>query len=287
MHLRTLLRKWSRFFYTIIAYSLERDTLVRSLKAALVIGTLLGLINHGQALVSGHFTRSELVPLLTTYMVPFCVATYGQVQGKRQRDRRWTGQRKLSISHAWHALREHSGHEDDQQTISNQSSAHNSAEQAPAWQGFLSKDQRTYERHHCQVHDAKWKEDHEQEPTTAEAIDTMFQAHTEGSAIAIMPGSQNELEGGAALRQADVLEGRKLIGSGQEQDASADAGSIVHQPHGLGRQLFDPQCQQVSDDPAKRPEEQIRTDEDPGGHKGGIFLAFAGVNFAERKDHGG
>ena len=89
MHLRTRFRKWSRFLHTIIAYSLERDTIVRSLKAALVIGTILGLINHGQALVSGHFTRSELGPLLITYLIPFCVTTYGQVQGKRQRDRHW------------------------------------------------------------------------------------------------------------------------------------------------------------------------------------------------------
>lgn len=96
MHLRTRLRKWSRFLHTIIASSLERDTIVRSLKTALVIGTLLGLINHGQALVSGHFTWSDLVPLLVTYLVPFCVTTYGQVQGKRQRDHHWAGQSKLN-----------------------------------------------------------------------------------------------------------------------------------------------------------------------------------------------
>ncbi|WP_420799377.1 nitrate/nitrite transporter NrtS [Ktedonospora formicarum] len=69
---------------------------MRSLKATLVIGTLLGLINHSQALVGGHFTWSELVLLLITYLVPFCVTTYGQVQGKRQRDRHWTGQSKLN-----------------------------------------------------------------------------------------------------------------------------------------------------------------------------------------------
>ena len=96
MPLHTRLWKWFRFLHTIITYSLERDTIVRSLKAALVIGTLLGLINHGQALLGGHFTGSELVPLLITYLVPFCVTTYGQVQGKRQRDRHWAGQSKFS-----------------------------------------------------------------------------------------------------------------------------------------------------------------------------------------------
>jgi hypothetical protein len=70
----------------IITYGLERDTLICSLKTALLVGSILGLINHGPALVTGHFTTAQLAPLLLTYLVPFSVATYGQIQGKRQRD---------------------------------------------------------------------------------------------------------------------------------------------------------------------------------------------------------
>ena len=84
------------FLHMLITYGLERDTIVRSLKTALVIGTLLGLINHAQELISGHFTLSDLVPLLITYLVPFSVATYGQVQGKRQRDRHWTSKSEIA-----------------------------------------------------------------------------------------------------------------------------------------------------------------------------------------------
>lgn len=73
-------------FRVVYVYALERDTLVRSLKTALVIGTILGLINHGPALIAGRLTSEQLVPLLITYLVPFTVTTYGQVQGKRQRD---------------------------------------------------------------------------------------------------------------------------------------------------------------------------------------------------------
>lgn len=70
-----------------ITYGLERDTLVRSIKTALVVGSIVGLINHGLALITGHlFTADQLTPLLLTYFVPFFVATYGQIQGKRQRD---------------------------------------------------------------------------------------------------------------------------------------------------------------------------------------------------------
>jgi hypothetical protein len=71
----------------VVAYCLERDTLVRSTKTGLVVGTILAVINHGQQLLSGRFSPEWVIPMLLTYLVPFSVATYGQVVGKRQRDR--------------------------------------------------------------------------------------------------------------------------------------------------------------------------------------------------------
>jgi hypothetical protein len=65
----------------------ERDTLARSAKTGLVVGTILALINHGQQLLTGRFSPEWVIPMLLTYLVPFSVATYGQVAGKRQRDR--------------------------------------------------------------------------------------------------------------------------------------------------------------------------------------------------------
>ncbi len=70
----------------LVGYCLERDTLRRSVKTALVVGSILALINHGQQFLSGQFSASWLIPMLVTYFVPFSVATYGQVQAKRQRD---------------------------------------------------------------------------------------------------------------------------------------------------------------------------------------------------------
>lgn len=70
-----------------LAYCLERDTILFAIRMALFIGTILGLINHGQAILTGHFTTDRLVSLLVTYLVPFSVSLYSQVQGKRQRDR--------------------------------------------------------------------------------------------------------------------------------------------------------------------------------------------------------
>jgi hypothetical protein len=72
---------------SILSSCLERDTLLFAAQLALVVGTILGLINHGQALFTGHLTIDQLVPMLVTYCVPFCVSMFSQVQGKRERDR--------------------------------------------------------------------------------------------------------------------------------------------------------------------------------------------------------
>ena len=69
-----------------LSYCLEPDSLRFSLKTALIVGTILAIINHGYAIVTGHFTAGELYPLLLTYCVPFTVSMISQVQGKRQRD---------------------------------------------------------------------------------------------------------------------------------------------------------------------------------------------------------
>jgi hypothetical protein len=51
------------------------------------VGTILALINHGQAMFTGHFNFDQLIPILITYCVPFSVSMYSQVQGKKERDR--------------------------------------------------------------------------------------------------------------------------------------------------------------------------------------------------------
>jgi hypothetical protein len=71
---------------SLIACCLERNTLFFSLKMALVVGTLLAVINYSQALLFGHMTPGMVLALCLTYAVPFMVAMYSQVQGKRQRD---------------------------------------------------------------------------------------------------------------------------------------------------------------------------------------------------------
>src|SRR5436305_12620884 len=53
-----------------------RPLLRRSLMMALVVGTLLVLINQGTVLITGQLPVTLLLQLLLTYCVPSCVATW-------------------------------------------------------------------------------------------------------------------------------------------------------------------------------------------------------------------
>ncbi len=61
----------------VVSLSLSEGIPKRSLMVALVIGTILNLINQGDALMAG--ATVNLFKLFLTYLVPYCVATYGAV----------------------------------------------------------------------------------------------------------------------------------------------------------------------------------------------------------------
>lgn len=52
-------------------------------KTALVVGVILSLINHGDALLSGRITAGLVFEMLLTFAVPYGVATYGAVSMAR------------------------------------------------------------------------------------------------------------------------------------------------------------------------------------------------------------
>jgi hypothetical protein len=60
--------------------------LKRSLLTALVVGTVLSAINHGDIILSG--AAVNVVKIGLNYLVPFCVATYGCVSARRAALRR-------------------------------------------------------------------------------------------------------------------------------------------------------------------------------------------------------
>ena len=59
------------------SYAVSDGVPRRSLWVALVVGTILNLINQGDALVAGQ--RLNIAKLMLTYAVPYLVSTYGAV----------------------------------------------------------------------------------------------------------------------------------------------------------------------------------------------------------------
>ena len=48
---------------------------------ALVVGSILTIINHGDVIFSGDFPNP--LKVILTYCVPYCVTTWGSILGKR------------------------------------------------------------------------------------------------------------------------------------------------------------------------------------------------------------
>jgi len=53
----------------------------KALMTALVVGTILTSINHGDVILKGE--SINYFKILLTYCVPFCVTTWGAIHGKR------------------------------------------------------------------------------------------------------------------------------------------------------------------------------------------------------------
>ena len=58
--------------------------LMRSLIAAVVVGTILAALNHGDNILSGQWSGALYWKIPLTYCVPFLVATYGALSSNKK-----------------------------------------------------------------------------------------------------------------------------------------------------------------------------------------------------------
>ncbi len=65
---------------SLAAILFERGIVRRSLVLAVIVGTILNIINQGDALLAG--THLVAWKIALTYCVPYCVATYGAVTAR-------------------------------------------------------------------------------------------------------------------------------------------------------------------------------------------------------------
>jgi len=85
---------WGRFDWKLHQFSRHaRDPVcvARSLRVALVIGSIIALLNHFDEIIEGTLTGTNVLQMLLTYTIPFCVATYGSAMQACYEDSREPG----------------------------------------------------------------------------------------------------------------------------------------------------------------------------------------------------
>lgn len=60
----------------------RRATHLRALRIALVVGTILAAINHGDAILGASMTTSAWIKVLMTFCVPYGVSWYSAVKAE-------------------------------------------------------------------------------------------------------------------------------------------------------------------------------------------------------------
>jgi hypothetical protein len=71
------------------------QTVRRAQRVALVVGTVLNLINHYDLLFGAVMTGSIAIQIALTYLVPYVVSTHGQVCTHLDNARRSVGNEKI------------------------------------------------------------------------------------------------------------------------------------------------------------------------------------------------
>jgi len=66
--------------------ALERDIVISSLWVALVVGSILNLINQGEILLSFQLGELNWLKFILTFAVPYLVSTYASVRIRLLKD---------------------------------------------------------------------------------------------------------------------------------------------------------------------------------------------------------
>lgn len=70
-----------------LAIAARPDIVTRAIKVGLVVGTILGMINHGDKILTGTVDTGSALRIALTYLVPYSVATWSAVQTVRAQQR--------------------------------------------------------------------------------------------------------------------------------------------------------------------------------------------------------
>ena len=68
---------------TFLNLALKPGVVFSAIKVALVVGTILAFINHGGAIIKFEVGIEQLLKIVLSYFVPYCVSTYSAVKAIR------------------------------------------------------------------------------------------------------------------------------------------------------------------------------------------------------------
>jgi hypothetical protein len=63
-----------------IQYACRPGIVKTAIKVALIVGTILAVINHGDSIVEGTMESGDWLRVALTYLVPYSVSTYSAVK---------------------------------------------------------------------------------------------------------------------------------------------------------------------------------------------------------------
>ena len=63
-----------------LSLALSPKVVKTAIKMSVIVGTVLALINHSEALSTLSFNATNLMQICLTYLVPYCVSTYSSVK---------------------------------------------------------------------------------------------------------------------------------------------------------------------------------------------------------------
>ena len=73
------MRKWMHYWF-------ERNTVVRAVKIAMIVGPILTVINQYDVILRGDYSVRVVGKMLLTFLVPYCVSSFSSVSAAMERD---------------------------------------------------------------------------------------------------------------------------------------------------------------------------------------------------------
>ena len=64
---------------------MNKKNITAALLVAVIVGTVLNIINSYDVFVEGTFTGKNVIRIMLTYITPFCVSLYSSIKATKQK----------------------------------------------------------------------------------------------------------------------------------------------------------------------------------------------------------